>query len=75
MYTMSTWALGRMIFQYLQQLNGSAAPQQITMILLGISSLLLILALAMLAEAVIALTRRNNRAPRRNAPTQTAYVG
>ena len=75
MYTMSTWALARMIFQYLQQLNGSAAPQQITMILLGISSLLLILALAMLAEAVIALTRRNDRAPRRDAPTQTAYVG
>ena len=75
MYTMSTWALGRMIFQYTQQLKGSAAPQQITMILLGISSLLLILALAMLAEAVIALTRRNDRAPRRDVPTQTAYVG
>jgi len=29
----------------------------------------------MLAEAVIALTRRNDRSPRRDVPTQTAYVG
>ena len=53
MYTMSLWALTRMILVNIKQLNASN-PQPITYILLGISSLLVVLALAMLVEAVIA---------------------
>jgi carbon starvation protein len=68
MYTMSTWALGRMIFSYLQQVSSSTAPQRITYILLGISTLLLVLALAMLVEAVIALTSRDDGRVRPNSP-------
>ena len=69
MYTMSTWALGRMIYGYVQQLQKSPTvqdlqtssnPQQTTYVLLGISTLLVVLALAMLVEAVIALTRSDN---------------
>ena len=60
MYTMSTWALSRMIYGYVQQFAGPTAPAQITYVLLGISTLLLVLALAMLVEAVIALTRNDN---------------
>ena len=75
MYTMSTWALGRMIYGYVQQLGAAKAPQQITYILLGISSLLLFLALAMLIEAVIALTRRDDNRTRPNSPVTTAYAG
>ncbi|WP_373653826.1 carbon starvation protein A [Schlesneria sp. DSM 10557] len=59
MYTMSIWALGRMIYAYVRQLSGPQAPQQTTYILLGISTLLLFLALAMLVEAIIALTQRD----------------
>ncbi|MEI8016692.1 MAG: carbon starvation CstA family protein [Schlesneria sp.] len=75
MYTMSTWALGRMIYGYVQQLGAAKAPQQITYILLGISSLLLFLALAMLIEAVIALTRRDDNRTRPNSPVTAAYAG
>ena len=75
MYTMSTWALGRMIYGYVHQLGAAKAPQQITYILLGISSLLLILALAMLVEAVIALTRRDDNRTRPNSPVTAAYAG
>jgi carbon starvation protein len=60
MYVMSTWALLRMIKAYLEQIRSPAAPQQITYLLLGISLLLLILAFAMLVEAIIALTRSND---------------
>lgn len=74
MYGMSTWALSRMIFGYIHQINtintlgdGGSVPQ-ITYILLGISSLLLVLALAMLGEAVIALTRVDDDRSRPNAP-------
>lgn len=69
MYTMSTWALGRMIYNYVRELQGPTAPQQITYVLLGISILLLVLALAMLVEAVIALTRSSNGGSRPNAPS------
>lgn len=75
MYTMSTWALGRMIYVYVQQLASPTAPQQITYVLLGISSLLLILALAMLVEAIIALTNRDDHRSRPNSPVTAAYAG
>lgn len=60
MYVMSTWALGRMIYGYVQQIQKSPSPQQVSYILLGISSLLLILSMAMLAEAIIALTSKHD---------------
>lgn len=75
MYTMSTWALGRMIYGYVQQVRATDDPQQITYVLLGISTLLLVLALAMLAEAVIALSGRDDNRARPNAVTTPAYAG
>ena len=74
MYCMSTWALGRMIFNYVAQLQTSKSPNQITFILLGISSLLMILAVAMLIEAVIALSRKNDRTLP-NAPATALVTG
>jgi len=62
MYTMSTWALVKMILGYLKQLD-APNPQNITYILLGISTLLVVLAAAMLVEAVIALTRDDREKP------------
>lgn len=62
MYTMSTWALMKMILGYLKQLD-APNPQNITYILLGISTLLVVLAAAMLVEAVIALTRNDREKP------------
>jgi len=59
MYTMSIWALIGMIQANLKQL-AQPNPQSITYTLLAISSLLVILALAMLVEAVLALTRRDS---------------
>ena len=58
MYTVSTWALMGMILGYIEQLK-KPNPQSITYVLLGISSLLVVLALAMAVEAVIALTKRD----------------
>ena len=75
MYVMSTWALGRMIYGYIQQLGGATSPQQITYVLLGISSLLLVLALAMLVEAVIALTRGDDNRSRPNSPATAVCAG
>ena len=75
MYTMSTWALGRMIYTYVQQLSAAKAPAQTTYILLGISTLLLFLALAMLVEAVIALTRHDKGDAQPNTPVKTVYAG
>ena len=75
MYLMSTWALGRMIVMYLQQLNSTDTPQKITYVLLAISLLLLVLALAMLVEAVIALTRSNDTPERPNPALNTVYAG
>ncbi len=67
MYTMSTWALVRMIFGYVHQLRPEANPQQITYILLAISVLLVVLALAMLVEAVLALAKFDDGRSRPNA--------
>ena len=75
MYLMSTWALGRIIVMYLQQLNSTDTPQKITYVLLAISLLLLVLALAMLVEAVIALTSSNDRPERPNPALNTVYAG
>jgi carbon starvation protein len=72
MYTMSTWALGHMIYVYVQQLASPTAPQQITYVLLGISSLLLALALAMLFEAFIALTCRDDNPSRPDLSVEAA---
>jgi carbon starvation protein len=67
MYTMSMWALTRMIYGYFNQVNGKD-PQPISYVLLGISTLLVLLALAMLVEAVIALRARDGDKSRPNAP-------
>lgn len=67
MYTVSTWALVRMILIYIQQVR-QPNPQSITYILLGISTLLIILAMAMFVEAIIALTSRDAGRSRPNAP-------
>lgn len=69
MYTMSTWALVRMIDANIRELS-KPNPQMITYILLGISSLLVLLALAMLVEALIALTSldRDGSEPMEPAP-------
>lgn len=75
MYTMSIWALGRMIYGYVQQVRGTVAPQQITYVLLGISTLLLVLALAMLAEAIVALTRKDSDVSRPNSPAPALAAG
>ena len=68
MYTMSTWALIRMINLNIKQISDPNV-QPITYVLLGISSLLVILALAMLVEAVIALTAADKGSSRPNAPS------
>ena len=68
MYTMSTWALVRMIFTTLNEIQTTENPQQIKYILLGISSLLVVLALAMLVEAVLALLKVDDGRSRPNAP-------
>lgn len=67
MYTMSIWALTTMIRANLKQIN-EPNPQTITYVLLTISSLLVVLALAMLVEAVIALLGREPRRSEPNAP-------
>ena len=74
MYVMSTWALARMILANIDQLQ-KPNPQSITYILLGISSLLVVLALAMLVEAVIALTKRDDGRTRPNAPVPALATG
>jgi carbon starvation protein len=66
MYTMSTWALVRMILVNIEQLS-KPNPQTITYVLLGISSLLVVLALAMLVEAVMALLGRDDNRSHPNA--------
>ena len=68
MYTMSIWALVRMIVTYVEQVS-KPNPQSITYILLGISTLLVVLALAMLVEAVLALTNRDDDRSRPNLPS------
>jgi carbon starvation protein len=73
MYTMSTWALVKMILGYLKQLK-EPNLQNTTYILLGISTLLVVLAGAMLVEAVIALTRNDREKPEPQA-TQPSLAG
>lgn len=75
MYVTSTWALGRMIYNYIQQISGPKTPHQTTYVLLGISSLLLALALAMLVEAIIALTNSDDSQDRPNATSPVLAVG
>jgi carbon starvation protein len=74
MYTMSIWALARMIVTYVHQVR-QPNPQSITYILLGISTLLVVLALAMLVEAVIALSRRDDGRSRPNLPSPALATG
>lgn len=75
MYVTSTWALARMIKDYLKQLSKTETPHQTTYVLLGISSLLLVLAIAMLVEAVIALSKRDDNRNRPNASMPALAVG
>lgn len=74
MYTMSTWALVRMIMANIEQLK-KPDPQSITYILLAISTLLVLLALAMLVEAVIALTGADRDDSRPNLPEPALATG
>ncbi len=74
MYTMSTWALVRMIMANIEQLK-KPDPQSITYILLAISTLLVLLALAMLVEAVIALTAADRDDSRPNLPEPALATG
>jgi carbon starvation protein len=67
MYIMSTWALVKMIMVNLKQIQTPDA-QPITYVLLSISTLLVVLALAMLVEAVFALSNTGHDRPRPNAP-------
>ena len=75
MYGMSTWALGRMIYGYVDQLRSAHSPEQITYVLLGISTMLLVLAFAMLVEAAIALTRTDDDRSRPNSPVPAVAAG
>jgi carbon starvation protein len=75
MYVTSTWALARMIKGYVKQLSGTQTPHQTTYVLLGISTLLLVLALAMLVEAIIALSKRDDNRDRPNATVPVLAVG
>jgi carbon starvation protein len=79
MYSMSTWALCQMISNYYKQISAllekNEQPQQITYVLLGISTLLVVLAFAMLVEAVIALTRRDPRNPNLAPSPSPAFAG
>ena len=75
MYTMSTWALVRMIFSALNEIQTTKNPQQIKYILLAISSLLVVLALAMLVEAVLALVKFDDGRSRPNAPATVLATG
>lgn len=74
MYTMSTWALVRMIMANIDQLK-KPDPQSITYILLAISTLLVLLALAMLVEAIIALTVTDRGDSRPNLPEPVLATG
>lgn len=74
MYTMSIWALVRMIasdYRKVQETN----PQPITYVLLGVSSLLVVLALAMLVEAYLALTRPDKSQPQSQASAPGLVAG
>lgn len=75
MYTMSTWALIRMILTTLNEIQTTANPQQIKYVLLGISSLLVVLALAMLVEAFLALMKFDDGRSRPNAPATALATG
>ncbi len=75
MYTMSTWALVRMIFSTLHEIQTTPNPQQIKYILLGISSLLVVLALAMLVEAILALVKFDDGRSRPNASATALATG
>ena len=68
MYCMSTWALGRMIVSQWRMLTGGEPVQTVTYILFGITSLLVILAILMLVEALLALLPRSANTGGPNAP-------
>ena len=60
MYTMSTWALVRMILAALKEIQSTPRPPTIKYILLSISTMLILLAVAMLFEAIGALMTFDN---------------
>lgn len=61
MYCMSTWALVKMTWGTLQQIQQNPSLPLATYIVLGISTLLIGLSLLMLVEAFLALTRSTRR--------------
>ncbi|GIX04112.1 MAG: carbon starvation protein A [Planctomycetaceae bacterium] len=63
MYTMSTWALARMIQGLLRELSTRPSVPSVTYILLAVSSLLVMLALFMLVEASTILWPRRQGSP------------
>lgn len=70
MYVMSTWALGRMIAAQWKTLNGPGPLRSVDYVLFGITTLLVILAVLMLLEAVLALRPRrlDSSGPRGTLP-------
>jgi carbon starvation protein len=71
MYTMSTWALGRMIAAQLNDITTKPSVPTITYVLFSISSLLVLLAALMLVEAIRALLPSR---PSTGEPTAPATV-
>ena len=61
MYCMSTWALVKMTWGTLQQIQQNPSLPLATYMVLGISTLLIGLSLLMLVEAFLALTRSSRR--------------
>lgn len=71
MYGMSTWALGRMISAQVREITTQPLVPTVTYVLLAVSSLLVLLAILMLVEAIRALMPGT---PSTGEPTATATV-
>lgn len=59
MYTMSLWALGVMTSGTWQQIQKAEKVAPVSYVIITVSSLLIVLALLMLIEAIMALTTNN----------------
>jgi carbon starvation protein len=72
MYAMSSWALVQIISENLAAIRSQATPQLSNQLIVGISSLLMILAVAMLVEAALALLGRSKGTSDPNLPAVAA---
>ncbi len=68
MYAMSSWALVQIISSNVKILQGQSTPLLANQLIVGISSLLMILAVAMLCEAALALFGGKRGTPGPNLP-------